>query len=200
MSLKNRYIILSIFFIILQILVIIRNLIMKEYIVFFWFCDFFPILLSLAFLLKDEQLVKGFINIGFIPQLISSFSLFYAIFLGIDIVGFADILNYSNFYIIVSFLLHLLPLNIALLFTYKIKTEKKSLLYSFIILIIMFILTLIFTSPIKNINYVYNSDFLGFTPHYYTLIWVVLAFVILVLPTYLIQKLLYNFNKSRTRF
>ena len=190
--LKNKYFITITFFIILEILVIIRNFTAKDYISFFWLCDSFPILFGITFLLKKEQLIKGLINIGFIPQLISFFSLFSAVFLGINIVGFEDILNYNRFHITVSFLLHVFSVNMALLLTYKIKTKTKSLLYSFIILIVIFILTLTFTTSAENINYIYNADFLGFTPPYYTFIWIVLTFLLIVLPTYLIQKGLYK--------
>lgn len=194
---ERKYLATGIFFIFLELLVVIRNLGIKDYTAFFWFCDMAPLLLAAAFLLKNNQMVKGLVSIGLVPQLISSVSLFFAVFLGIDIVGFADILNYSIFYITIAFILHLFSLNVALVLAYRIKPKPQALIYSLVFLAIIFSLSLAFTPSGMNINYVYNSSFLGFTPFYYTPLWFIFAFFMVVLPTYLIQKWMYNIYKHR---
>jgi hypothetical protein len=182
------------FFILLQILVIVKNIDTHHYINFFWFCDFVLILFAIGFFLKNDQFIKGLINIGFIPQIISIVSLSAAIFFGLNFVGFADILNYSKFYITISFLVHLLSVNVALILTYKIKPKKESLLYSLLFLAIIFVLGLIFTPVDQNINYIYNADFLKVTIPYYTYFCIVLSFIFVILPTYAIQYFLYKIS------
>lgn len=191
--LENTYLIFGIIFLILGILVAIRNCTSKRYHDFFWFCDLLPFLLAFAFFIQNEQLIKALINIGFISQSISLFNLSAAIFFGIDIMGFADILNYNKFYITISYLLHLLPLNLALFFTYDIPPKIISLVYSFVIMLILFFLTIFFTKSKDNINYVDNIDFLGFSIPYYKFLCIPIFFIFIILPTYGIQYLLYFF-------
>lgn len=187
----DRYFIAGIFFIALAILVIIRNVTSKKNESFFWFCDIAPFLLAIGFFMHNNQLIKGLVNIGFISQLISLFSLSAAVFFGIDIVGFAEILKESKFAIIVSFLLHSVSTTLGLVLTYNIKPQPASLVYSLVVLLIMLVLTLTFTKPKSNINYVYHADFLGIKLRNYSFFWITLCFVLVVLPTYLIQYLIY---------
>lgn len=200
MKLKKKYKIASIFFLFLSILVVTKNVSINNYELFFWLCDLFPVLFLIGFLLSDEQLVKGLINVGFISQILSFISLFSAVFLGINIVGFENILNYNWIYITSSFILHLLSVNVALLFVYKTKPKIKSLVYSFIILLGILILSLLFASPDKNVNYVYNMDFLGVSFPYYTYFYAIYGLIILVLPTYFMQYLLYKIYNKNTKF
>jgi hypothetical protein len=88
-------------------------------------------------------------------------------------------------------LLHLIPLNFALFLVYNSLPDIASLIYSFIILLLFFILTFIFTKPKANINYVYNSDFLGFSIPCYKFLGIFLFFIFVVLPTYAVQYILY---------
>jgi len=59
----------GVFFVLLQIVAIFRNLYF-DYVYFFWFCDFVPFVLAIAFFLKKDEVIKGIINIGLFPQLI----------------------------------------------------------------------------------------------------------------------------------
>jgi hypothetical protein len=202
MKLERKYLGAAIFFIVLQIIVILRDINIDNQSTFFWFCDFAPTILAFAFLMKDEQLVKGLINIGFIPQMLYFISL-VAAFLGVDILGFKSLLNYGDsvlnyglFNIAVGFLMHAFSSNVALLLTYKTKPQTKSLMYSLIVLAGMFIVGLFFTSPIDNVNYVFSSSALGFSIPFYTLLWIISSFVALVLPTHLIQYALYKQSKD----
>lgn len=194
MNQKNKYISAIVFFIFMQILVIIKNISVRDYSLFFWFCDFAPILFVIALMLRDDQLVKGIINIGLILQIFFSLSILAGVLFNINLFGFLGYIHsYTDFYIAVSLAIHLLSANIALLITYKTKTRIKSLLYSAAILIIMFILTLTFTNSYENINYVYKIGFFGLAIPYSTPLWVLLSFLVIVVPTYFIQKMLYWF-------
>jgi|GEM_PF-6103534 hypothetical protein len=196
---KNKYLISVIFFLTLSLLVIVRNILGKNYSDFIWFCDFVPFLLLIGFLFKDEQFIKGLINIGLFSQIVSFILLFCAVFLGINILEFANILKYSGFHIFVSLVLHAFSVNVALLLTYKEKPTKKSLFYSLLVLLIMLIITVIFTSQSENINYVYDLNFFNIVVPYHPFFWIALAFIIVVLPTYGIQLLIYSFTKKKTR-
>ena len=84
------------------------------------------------------------------------------------------------------------PTTLALLFVYDIQIQPICLIYSGVLLGILFFVSLIFTNLKENINYVDNSEFLGFQIPYYRILWILLAFIFLVLPTYYFQYLLYS--------
>ena len=72
-------------------------------------------------------------------------------------------------------------------FLYEIKTTRKALLYSLNSLIVIYLVTLLFTAPDKEVNYVFSENLPLGIP-YHTALWIPLAFILLVLPTYFIQK------------
>ncbi len=196
---KKKYLYASIFFLSLQLLVIIKNLLTNNYIAFFWFCDFVPILFSIAFFLEDEQLAKGLINIGFIPQLAYFAILFSAVSFGIGTSQVFDILNSTRFYIFSSFILHLVSVNVALFLTYKARPQQKSLIYSFAFIFLMLLFSLLAPDSL-NANYIHHFDFFGHTITYLIYFWIILTFVIVVVPTYFIQYALYtNSIKNASR-
>jgi hypothetical protein len=109
--------------------------------------------------LDDSQLIKGLINIGALPQLIGIAAPFSVLFFGTDFAGIHTPEAYRNFSLLVEFLIHIFPITFAIFLTYKIKPKPISLFYSFTTLLAMLILTLTFTSPSQNVNFVYNADF-----------------------------------------
>ena len=178
-------------FIILQILIIVRNLNNKDYQLFFYLCDFIPLIFIITFLFNFYPLAKSLISIGLIPQLIGIIPPILNLTSNIKFDGIPDYGKQSKFNQIIELLIHLVPINLALLLTYQIKPEPISLFYSFIILIFLFISTITFTSKKFNINFVYGLDFLGFKLPWHTLLWVIYAFIIVVLPGFLVQYLVY---------
>jgi hypothetical protein len=194
---NRKYILVGILFLFIEFLAITRNL-LESYIYFFWFCDFVPLLLAILFFFKKFQYIKAVINFGLIPQLIFLVNFLWIFLFGKDL--FNLIPNFSELsflYLAITFFLHL-PTFIALLFTFKIKPEKNTLYYSGIFLAGIYLLTLIFTSPTGDINYVYSAlDFIKFSIPYYTFIWPVLAFLLLVLPTQGIQYVIYKLWKRK---
>lgn len=186
---KRRWILTTIF-ILLQILVILRSYFNHNY-SFFWYCDIVPILFAFSFFTKNWQMAKGIINIGLLGQLIFVVQLTYMLITGHSLFTIAiGELSLSN--TIITYFLHLSALAV-LIFSYKIKPNKKSLIYSLGFLIVLYTLTLIFTSAYQNINNVYSSDILSnFDIPHYTQLWIFLAFGLVVLPTYFLQHLIYK--------
>jgi hypothetical protein len=175
---KSLYLKAGIFFLIIQLIVLIRNA-SENYIYFFWFCDFAPLLLAIAFFTRKDQAIKAVINFGLIPQIIF---LLYLLFISNSFLMF-----------LATFLIHSSVL-IALILTSNIKSNKNTIIYSIILILSIYTITLIFTPENNFINLVYspgnleNSSFLNFK--FYTELWPFLTFVLLVLPTHGIQNLL----------
>lgn len=197
---RDNYFYLGIFFMIIQILGIIRNL-STGYLSFFWYCDFTPGIFSILFFLKNDQAIKGLLNIGLFGQLAYAFILIYKLIFGVALFGF--IFNFSGFFdIFATLILHFSTL-FVLLATYKIRPKEISLRYSFVFLILIYAAVLLFTvsdtSISGNYNFIYYSKTVSPYLQYYTQLWVLLAFTIVVLPTYLFQILIYNlFRKTKS--
>jgi len=123
-------ILIVIFFSLIGISVIIKNINSKEFSNFFWFCDFAPFLFAAGFFFNNIQFVKSIINIGFFGQLIT--------FTGVIPTRFNEWkkgnLFQGKFYLAVEFLIHL-TIIFALIFTYTTKPTIQSLVYSIIIII-----------------------------------------------------------------
>lgn len=177
----------AVFLFVLQILIVFRNIVSNKYMNFFWFCDFAPTLLAVAFLLKEEQLIKAIINIGLAAQLIVSILLIIGFTFHIDIIGTAKSLSYGKFYVTIELMIHLFPINFAFLLTRKKRPELRSLIYSFFVLAIMFILSRAFTDSESNINYVFALFGMSFPIYLFFPIWIMMLFLILSLPNYLLQ-------------
>lgn len=164
----------------------------KIYPPIFWACNLIPIFIALGFFTKDTQLIKASINFEFIPQLIFTILTIIYIITDISLIGIKG--NYEIFLIgFVALWLHALSVNVALFYTRKMKTTKKSLVYSIIILLLVYILTLLFTPPFQNVNFTrLSEDIIGFNFPFLIFLWPILAFIFLVYPTYLFQKFLAN--------
>jgi len=168
-------------FLLLEAVVIIKNIKDKSYYDFFWFCDFAPIFLAIGFFIGNDQFVKGVINVGLITQFNT------LVFLSKELIRdrkFPEII------------IHLFPINLALLLTYKIATLQVSLVYSLLVLVFIFGLTLIFVPREKDVNFIdyVPLNFLN-KPRkiklpYHTILWVIYTEIIIVIPTYFIQLFL----------
>lgn len=197
MNLNSINLIIVGLFLIFEILTIIKIIRSKTYSDFFWFCDFAPLLLAIGFFFEYEQFIKSLVNIGLLTQLFTLSLLLFGFISKKDVIGTKNARAHGKFYIFVEIMIHILPISLAFLLTYKISPDFSSLFYSFIIIIFMFILTLTFTSPKDNVNLVYNlrlsyeRDSWKFNLPYYKYLWIIYTFIIVIIPTFLIQYLLY---------
>lgn len=190
MERNKKYFILGILFIFIQIIAVVRN-IASDYYNFFWFCDFVSLPLAIGFLLKKDNLIKSLINIGLAPQLIYIGAYIYQLFSGIPLL---DTLPRSTdfFYATSSIFIHLSTI-IALIFTYKVKPTINMLFSSLMFLFGMYIVALFFTTQEQGINYILSSrTLIPLVIPYYTELWALLAFLVVVLPTQFIQHLIYK--------
>ena len=182
---KFSYKKIALFFLFLQLVVLIRN-IYSDYMHFFWLCDFAPIIFFIGFLLKKDQLVKGLINFALFPQFIFLIGFISKTVLYLK--GYS-VFDYSYFYIVITILFHFSSI-IAVCLTYKFRITRVSLIYSFILLVLTFFVTIGFTPEQSNINYVFEFYFLAYP--ILPFLWIPLTFLIVVIPTYYIQKIIYK--------
>jgi len=197
---KNYY--YAYFFLLVQIIAIIRNL-LEGYNYYFWFCDFAPILFSIAFFIKNKNLVKGLINFGLIPQIIFLIDFVYLTSTGISPLGITfHLLKFNSFAIFSTILVHLTTF-FALLFTFRIKPNKWTLFDSIIFMLAVYVIMLTLTSPEGDVNYVYSTGNLlssfNFTIPHIVWLWPFLTFLIIILPTHGIQYLIYKFFKKHKK-
>ena len=190
MKKSNFYILAGVLFVFLQVVAIARNL-YSDFIYFFWFCDFVPIILAVAFFFKKYHIVKGIVNIGLFPQLIYMSGFIVRIFFGISFLDETEILlTYDTLMIFLSILFHLATV-IAFAWTYKIKPTKETLAYSLLGLVLIYLVMLFFTTPADDINYVFSlSNFFGVDA--FSVFWIPITFLLVVLPTQGFQYLIYR--------
>ncbi|MEK6927932.1 MAG: hypothetical protein AABX11_05875 [Nanoarchaeota archaeon] len=195
MEQNKKYILLGILFLVIQLIAIVRN-IMSDYYLFFWFCDFVSIPLAIGFFLKKDTFIKSIINIGLIAQGIYICAYLYKLFSGTTLID--TIPDATNiFYVSSSIIIHL-STTIALIFTYKVKPTIRTLFSSIMFIFAMYIIALFFTTPEQGVNYVLSSrTLIPLTIPHYTELWVPLTFLLVVLPTHLIQYIIYKRAQSK---
>ena len=186
------------FFILLQVFVILGNSI--DYNVYFWYCNHISLFFAVAFFMKNNDMIKGLINVGFILQFLWAIDFIIALFFDVYIFNvtryvFEDL---SGIATLVPIFIHLLTTNVALYLTYDKKPTRKALIYSLIYMIFLYGITLLFALPSRNINCVYEiCGLTSLTFPGYTLLWLAIVFLVIVLPTQGIQYLLYKYKSKK---
>jgi len=95
------------------------------------------------------------------------------------------VLGYNTFVIFSSVFMHMATL-IAFGFMYKVRPKARDLTYSLLGLIVIYFVISIFTAPVDGVNYV---SLLGD----FSILWIPVVFLIVVLPTYWFQILVYRY-------
>src|SRR3989344_8972932 len=190
MEKNTKYFLLGFFFLFIQLIAVIRN-VFSDYYVFFWFCDFVSLPLAIGFFFQKEGFIKSMINIGLIAQWVYVAAYSYTIISGNPSLGTIPD-DPTIFYTSSSIFIHL-STTFALIFTYKFKPTIRTLFLSLMFLFGMYIIALFFTTPAQGINFVLSAKTLIplAIPHY-TELWVLLTFLIVVLPTQYLQYLIYK--------
>lgn len=196
----DKYFYLGIFFLVIQILVFIRNYLFDDQILFFYYCNHIALFLAIAFFMRNIPLIKAFISTGLIIQLIYLADLIAMLFFNTPLTGStAYLLNYSLFPFIITLLTHFGTVFVALIFIFREKNKIISLIYGFLYLCFLYLTTILFTPKGYDVNCVYNACgasymyFNGFTTY-----WIFIVFIILVIPTYYLQELLYYLSKKKS--
>ncbi|MFW6230606.1 MAG: hypothetical protein ACOC32_01130 [Nanoarchaeota archaeon] len=155
-----------------------------------WFCNHTPILLSIAFFLKKKDIIKTVLNVGLIPQAIWSIDFIIRLLFGIFPFGVTAYMfeHVHGWSFIGSVLAHVFSSILAFGLVYRYRQSRRTLIYSAVYLLILFSASLLFSASAENINMVRylelgDIDFPG-----YTALWPILAFVLVVLPTFWLQR------------
>ncbi len=200
---KNIYFLAGIFFLILQAIVVFMNLDAGRPGVLFWFCNHTPLFIGVAFLSRNIDIIKGFISVGFIAHGLWTFDFLGKLLFNKFIFGYSEyIFGADGLELLVPVLIHMFSITTAFLLTLREKTNKKVLLYALAYLVLLHGITIAYTIPEDNINCIQEiCGFENITLPYYSLFWSPLVFIIMVLPVYLLQVLIYNkfYKKSRRR-
>jgi len=191
MNRRKIYYFWGTYFIFVQLVVILRNHIVN-YDLFFWYCDFSPLLLGIFLILNKPKIVKGITYFGFFPQLafLTGFFLQVVSPLNFAIPNEGFILNF------LTILLHF-STPLAFLLVSEVKPTKHTLIYSAIFIFLVYLVTIFFVDGSSSINYVYR---LGPFYDYYSIpgqvyIWPFVSFFFLIISTYFFDKF---FHKLRS--
>ncbi|MFW5704942.1 MAG: hypothetical protein ACOCXG_03780 [Nanoarchaeota archaeon] len=191
---KNQYFLLGCFFLSLQVLVFWVNFQAQRYEVFFWFCNHAPLFFSIGFFFKKFDIIKALINVGFLGQIFWTLDFVFKLFFDFYLFGITDYIfeDPNGVLVLIPILVHVAATNIALFFTYKKKPTMHVFLLSVIYVIFLYGVSLTYTLEGKNVNCVYENciGFLNFS--FYTYFWPVLVTFLVVLPTHLLQILIYR--------
>ena len=191
---KNKFIYVGFYFIILQFLIIYINILLDDFILIFFLCNHISLFLAYGFLTKNIQLIKGLISVGLIPQLIYIIEFFSELFFNTNIISSTgNLFSYDLIEFIITLLIHFSTLTLAFYFTMKNKIKLSSLVYSIFYIIILFTTTILFTPKSYDLNCIFNScgiSFLQFPQILY--FWIPITIIFIIMPTYYIQKLFNN--------
>ncbi len=183
------YLIVGVFYLCLGVFILWRNYYfsVSDYSIF-WLCDFAPFILAIGFLFRHDDFVKGMINIGFFPQILFLFGAFMMFFFGVDVFGVGLSLEHLSFwFILTSIVLHL-SLIAAYFLNYEVKPTYKSLIYSLLLLFVMYFIAISHTPIEENVNYVFILDNLGIMG--FTYMYIPFVFLVIVFPTFVFQILM----------
>lgn len=183
------------FFLILQFFVFLGNYNSERYDVFFWFCNHTPLFFGLAFIFKKTDIIKGLINVGFLGQFIWTLDFFSKIFFDTHIFKMTMYVfeDPNGLWVLLPIGIHIFSTNVALYHTYKNETTSDSLLISLLYILFLYFSTILFTIEENNINWVFKiGAIINISFDYYTSLWPAMVFFLLVIPTYIIQKILYK--------
>lgn len=197
----DKYYFWALFFLSIQILVLIRNYIQEDNLKIFYLCTHIALLLSIAFFLKNIPLIKSLICVGLPLQLLYVLDLIPNLLFNFTITEWTNyVLNYNPFELTITILMHFLTTFIAILIVYKEENKKISLLYSFIYLCLLYSTAYFFTPISYDTNCIHNSCNLEFLQFENNLIpWFLINIFIFVIPMYYLQEAIYKLYKRKNK-
>lgn len=192
---EENYVYVAVFFLLLQSFLIYANWDVERYYMYFWYCNHILIFFAIALLFKKKQAVKALVAAGLIGQLGWSIDFLSFFILGDHIMGSTayvfEIQQRPVF--IATILVHLFSSFVALLFTIDVKPKMRTLLYASLYWTGLYLVLLLFTTPIGNPNCVYAlCGFEDVHIPFYKFLWPFLAFFLVTLPGYYLQFYLYK--------
>jgi hypothetical protein len=186
---KRWYFFWGLFYLALGLFVLCRNYYFSiSYYSIFWLCDFAPFVLALGFLMRSNGMIKGVLNIAFFPQIIFLYGAFMIFFFNIDIFGVGLSLEHLTLWFIASSIVLHTSLIAAYFLNYEVRPTYKSLIYSFVLLSVMYFVAVSYTPIEENVNYVFMFKNLGFDALMF--LYVPAVFLFVALPTFIFQVLM----------
>ena len=191
---------LGIFFLFLQIVIIISNWGNSSYEVYIWFCNHTPLLFAIGMFLKEKDFLQGIINVGLLGQFVWVLDFLSQLLFNSHLFGVTRYLfeNPFSFSTIISILIHILSTFIVLFYTYSHKPNTKGIIISIVYMIFLYLFSVLFTNPTYNINCVFTIEVCGISfvqVPLYTYLWPILTSILVILPTHGLQYLLYKITK-----
>jgi len=191
-----RYYLAGAYFLLLQIYVIFYLDLFASTSSFFWICNVIPFLFAMGFFTKNISLVRSLISLSLVIHIIWTIDFFSVIFFNSPILGgFTRYAFQEGTISILPMLAHLFSSSVALMVVYREEFNKKRILiYSFLLIVAFQLLAFAFTTPVDNVNCVYEScvlSLVGAVP-FYSQIYPIGFFILLVLPGYFLQRLLFT--------
>ncbi|MEN9625875.1 MAG: hypothetical protein RL557_203 [archaeon] len=160
-----------------------------------WLCYIGLFIISVGMLFKNDTLIVSQLNILAIPLsiwIIDFFSYFYLGNTGQTILGITEYMfTEGNLFSKIISLQHFftIPFSLGVLSIIKIK-QKHAWIFSTIQLAIIFTISRLFTSPEKNINYVFRfAEYDLISPSLYPLAWFAVFFLMVVITEVILIKL-----------
>ena len=196
---NNQYTTIGFFFLFLQLFVILGNFMTDRYDVFFWFCNHTPLFFAFAFFLKNTNVIKGLINVGFLGQFAWTLDFLGKIFFDFHIFNMTTYVfeNPNGLWVLVPIGIHIFSTNLALFFTYKKKPNLLVAFYSLLYIIFLYASTITYTLVERNVNWVFQiGSTVGYAHPLYTNFWPLIVFFLIAMPTHGIQYLLYRWSKK----
>ncbi|MBS3094550.1 hypothetical protein J4474_02695 [Candidatus Pacearchaeota archaeon] len=155
-----------------------------------WFCYFGLCLIGIGALTKNSSLVKSQLNILTIPLIIWTVDFFSYFFLGHTLFNITSYF-FEPFSLISKTiaLQHLFTIPLGILLLKKInKKAKLSWMISLIQIIILFLLSRIFTNYEQNLNWAYHTS-LDLSIPFYPLFWFASMILVIILTDKTLKKL-----------
>ncbi len=189
---KNELIpnIVGAIFLAFGIIAIINQILLKDFVAILWFCYVGLIIIGVGFLKKNKFLIKSQLNILLIPLIIWGFDFLYYLIFEVSLLNIVDYFFLPGpilSKIITTQHLFTIPLAVYSLRFIKSKTENAKL-FSITQVSILFILSIIFSNPEKNINWVYHTP-LNLNLPFYSVVWFIVVFGMIFITDKILKKI-----------
>lgn len=186
---------IGILFFMLALAAILNTLYQKNPEGTLWLCYTALFIISLGMIFKNDALIISQLNILTIPLfvwIVDFFSYFYLGSSGQTLLGITEYMfTEGNVISKMISLQHFFTIPFSLGVLSMIKAKRKyAWIVSFVQLVLFFAVSRLFTSPEKNINYVYRfAEYNLVSPHMYPLVWFAGFFVMVVITNVILERM-----------
>lgn len=185
----------ALYFFLLQLLIVYYTSTSQLWHNLFWYCNHAPLLFALGFLIKDKNLVHGLINVGLIGQTVWLVDFLFEFVFGVALFSLASYIFTDErpiFILLIPVVAHIFSTMLALYLIRKEEISRKSLIYSFGYIAVLFLITRIFTLRYLNVNCVYDLCIIPemFEIPFYPMVWFIVTIIVVIIPSYYFQKII----------